>query len=76
MSKRIKLKDGEKYHCPFCSVNFKDSDLIVSLKTLYKFDPDGNLYLKAKAYDKINCSNCLNDITMSFVGLLYEQDIK
>ena len=60
--------------CPFCSCSFKEKELIVEMKMVYKFDNDGRVFIRQKAFDKIICSNCLNDITMSFIATLYEQN--
>jgi hypothetical protein len=60
--------------CPFCSCSFSEKNLIVEIRAMYGFDKNGRITLDKKAFDKINCSNCLNDITTHFIGLLYEHD--
>ena len=60
--------------CPFCSGSFNENELIVVMKASYLFDDNNNLTMQNKAYDQIICSKCLNDITMSYIELLYEKN--
>jgi 1-pyrroline-5-carboxylate dehydrogenase len=39
--------------CPFCSCSFKEKELIVEMKMVYKFDNDGRVFIRQKAFDKI-----------------------
>jgi queuine/archaeosine tRNA-ribosyltransferase len=72
--KDIKIEQQiAKYSCPFCSCSFTEHDLIVEMKSHFKFNLEGDMFELQKEMDKVICSNCKNDITMAFIDVLYER---
>jgi len=62
-----------KYSCPFCSCSFIEHELIVKMKNHFKFNSQGNIFELQKEINKIYCSNCKNNVTISFIEIFYEK---